>query len=164
MVLAPQIIYLLSGYGYEGAILPMRIIMPAVLSVAIAQVLAIQVLIPMKKDIVLLRASVIGAFVALVLNLIIVVRFESIGSAVVLVVSETVVTMFYLIYAIRHNLIHFPLRYFFQSVICALPSVMICILCKNLINNNIMTIIVALFAGGGCWIMLLYLGRLYKEL
>ena len=31
MVLAPQIIYLLSGYGYEGAILPMRIIMPAVL-------------------------------------------------------------------------------------------------------------------------------------
>ena len=67
-VLAPQIIYLLSGYGYEGAILPMRIIMPAVLSVAIAQVLAIQVLIPMKKDIVLLRASVIGAFVALVSN------------------------------------------------------------------------------------------------
>lgn len=164
MVLAPQIIYLLSGYGYEGAILPMRIIMPAVLSVAIAQVLAIQVLIPMKKDIVLLRASVIGAFVALVLNLIIVVRFESIGSAVVLVVSETVVTMFYLIYAIRHNLIHFPLRYFFQSVICALPSVMICILCKNLINNNIVTIIVALLAGGGCWIMLLYLGRMYKDL
>ena len=39
IILAPQIIYILSGPGYEGAILPMRIIMPAALFVGIAQVL-----------------------------------------------------------------------------------------------------------------------------
>ena len=69
MILAPQIIYVLSGPGYEGAILPMRIIMPAAFVVGIAQVLAIQVLMPMKKDRVLLRASIIGAAVSVLINL-----------------------------------------------------------------------------------------------
>lgn len=49
-ILAPQIIFILSGNGYEGAILPMRIIMPAILFVGVAQVLAIQILMPMKAD------------------------------------------------------------------------------------------------------------------
>ena len=50
MVMAPQIIFLLSGEGYEGAILPMRIIMPATLLVCISFVVVMQILIPMKKD------------------------------------------------------------------------------------------------------------------
>ena len=58
MILAPQIIYILSGPGYEGAILPMRIIMPAAFAVGMAQVLAIQVLMPMKKDKVLLLSLI----------------------------------------------------------------------------------------------------------
>lgn len=49
VLLAPKIIYMLSGSGYEGAILPMRIIMPTVLFVGVSQVLAVQVLLPMKK-------------------------------------------------------------------------------------------------------------------
>ena len=49
MILAPQIIYILSGPEYEGAVFPMRIIMPAAFAVGMAQVLAIQILMPMKK-------------------------------------------------------------------------------------------------------------------
>lgn len=37
IALAPQMIFILAGAGYEGAILPMRIIMPAILFVGIAQ-------------------------------------------------------------------------------------------------------------------------------
>ena len=44
MIMAPQIVYILSGPGYEGAILPMRIIMPAAFAVGVAQVLAIHTL------------------------------------------------------------------------------------------------------------------------
>ncbi len=64
IILAPQIIHLLAGPGYEGAILPMRLIMPAVLPVGIAQVLAIQVLMPMKRDRAPLTASILGAAVS----------------------------------------------------------------------------------------------------
>ena len=49
VIMSPQIIHVICGPGYEGAVLPMRIIMPAVLSVGTAQVLAIQVLMPKKN-------------------------------------------------------------------------------------------------------------------
>ena len=64
-------------------ILPMRIIMPVAFAVGVAQVLAIQVLMPMKKDKVLLVASIIGAVVSLLINLLVVPYIESVGSAVV---------------------------------------------------------------------------------
>ena len=83
MIMAPQIVYILSGPGYEGAILPMRIIMPAAFAVGVAQVLAIQVLMPMKKDKVLLVASIIGAVVSLLINLLVVPYIESLPSVVV---------------------------------------------------------------------------------
>lgn len=69
IILAPQLVYVLSGEGYEGAVMPMQIIMPGVLFVGIAQILAIQILTPMKKDKILLIASIIGASIALILNL-----------------------------------------------------------------------------------------------
>lgn len=70
IIFTPFIIYLVAGHGYEGAIIPMRIIMPAVLFVCIAQVIALQILVPFKKDKVLLVASIAGASLALIFNFI----------------------------------------------------------------------------------------------
>ena len=50
IALAPQMIFILAGGGYEGAILPMRIIMPAVLFVGDCPGVGYSGLIPMKKD------------------------------------------------------------------------------------------------------------------
>lgn len=99
IILAPQIIHLLAGPGYEGAILPMRLIMPAVLPVGIAQVLAIQVLMPMKRDRALLTASILGAAVSLAINIALVPRMQSIGTALVLLGAETTVTIAYVTYS-----------------------------------------------------------------
>lgn len=98
IIFAPEIIQLLSGTGYEGAVLPMRIIMPAVLFVGIAQVSAVQVLIPLKRDSILLFASIIGAALSLAINLILVTKLQSVGSAIVLLSSECAVTLVYMIY------------------------------------------------------------------
>ena len=98
IIFAPEIIQLLSGTGYEGAVFPMRIIMPAVLFVGIAQVLAVQVLIPLKRDRILLFASIIGAAFSLAINLILVTELQSVGSAIVLLSSECAVTLVYMIY------------------------------------------------------------------
>ena len=98
IVLAPQLIYVISGNGYQGAIIPMRIIMPAILMVGIAQVLAVQILMPLKKDKILFFASLTGAIVSLAVNITIVYKLGSIGSAIVLLSCETVVTSFYIIF------------------------------------------------------------------
>lgn len=144
VILAPQIIYLLSGEGYEGAITPMRIIMPAALFVGISQILAIQILAPMKKDRTLFLASVIGAGVSIFINITVVPHLQSVGSAVVLLCSEMAVTTTYVIYVFRNSLASIPFDSIWRNVLFALPAAGICLLCQGLIENPFVLIAVAL--------------------
>jgi O-antigen/teichoic acid export membrane protein len=80
---APEIIRIVAGEGYEGSIMPMRIVMPLMLICGYEQILVLQILSPMKKDTAILRNSVIGASVALLSNIILVPLFASSGTAVV---------------------------------------------------------------------------------
>lgn len=151
MILTPQIIYILSGPGYEGAILPMRIIMPAAFVVGMAQVLAIQVLMPMKKDKVLLMASIIGAVVSLLINLLVVPSVASVGSAIVLVCSEAVVTGTYVVYVLSKGLAWIPIKVIGKSVSYSLPCTVVCLGCGRWIENELVGIGCAVILGGMAW-------------
>lgn len=154
MIMAPQIVYILSGPGYEGAILPMRIIMPAAFAVGVAQVLAIQVLMPMKKDKVLLVASIIGAVVSLLINLLVVPHMKSMGSAVVLLCSEVVVTGTYMWYVLFKDLAVIPIKLTGRSVLYSLPSIVVCWECGRWINNEFVGVVGAVISAGGIWGMI----------
>lgn len=150
-VMAPQIIYTLSGSGYEGAILPMRIIMPAILFVGIAQVLAVQVLMPMHKDRVLFIASLFGATLSLLINLILVPHWYSIGSAIVLLCSEFVVTIVYLIYVLRVKLFDIRWKTIWINFVYSLPIVLICFICKTFVVNNYISVVLSIIFSLLCW-------------
>lgn len=154
MALAPQIIYVLSGSGYEGAILPMRIIMPAALFVGIAQVLAVQVITPMKRDKVLLFASILGATVSLLINIFIVPHLHSIGSAIVLLVAECTVTSTYIVYVMHGKFVRLQPKVLIESLFCALPSMVICLLCNLYINNNYLSLLVGISLAILSWLIM----------
>ena len=90
---APTIINVIAGPGYEGAVLPLRIIAPLVLIIGLEQILITQSLMPMGKDKAVLINSIIGAFVGLSANFLLVPRLASVGSAVVWLVSEATVML-----------------------------------------------------------------------
>ncbi len=90
---APQIIYLIAGPGYEGAVLPLRIIAPLVLIIGLEQILITQSLMPIGKDKAVLINSIIGAFVGLSANLLFVPQLASVGSALVWLMSEVTVML-----------------------------------------------------------------------
>lgn len=154
IILSPQIIYILSGVGYEGAILPMQIIMPAALAVGIAQVLALQILIPLKKERLLLLASIIGGICSLIINISIVPSLKSIGSSLVLLCSEIIVTSIYLIFCLYKQKISIPIDIFFKSLFYSIPSIIICYLCVKWNNNPFICVFLSIFIGGGCWAIL----------
>lgn len=154
IILAPQIIYVLSGNGYEGAILPMQIIMPAVLFVGIAQVLAIQVLLPMKKDKVVLIASIIGAFVALVTNLMITPILLSVGTSIVLLCSEFVVTASYIAYFLHQKIASIPYRKLINSFLCSLPCAIICWGCSHFVYNDFLVLLLSFLLSGLCFLLI----------
>lgn len=142
MILTPEIIYVISGQGYEGAIIPMRIIMPAALFVGIAQVLALQILAPMKKDKMLFIASIVGAVISIIINITLVPYFGSTGSAIVLLSSEMAVTTTYIIYILRHRIMPIPFDSIWKNCLLTLPTAMICLLCQHFIENQFVLLIV----------------------
>lgn len=123
-----DIIVLLSGYGYDSSVLPMRIIMPALILVWIAQVLAFQSLIPLRKDNVLLIASLLGGVLAILLNVLITPTLRATGTAITLLSCEFVVTTFYIWYIKKSGVVRFPdFSEWLKWLLYALPYIVICL-------------------------------------
>lgn len=161
IILAPEIIFVLSGPGYDGAILPMRIIMPAILLVGIAQVLAIQILMPLKKDSVLLRTSIIGAAISVVINLIFVRYLESVGSAIVLLCSEFAVTFSYILYIRFNTEYRFNWHLLLHSILLSVPPAVICVILPRYIENIYISLAVTCCFAAIVWGILTLLSRTY---
>lgn len=143
-IFAPQIILVLAGAGYEGAVVPMQIIMPTICLVAISQVMTLQVLMPMKKERILLIISIIGAAVSLIANALIVKQLHSIGSAIVLLVAEVVVTLLCAIAIRRDCGIRLPISLFCRELALSLPSAAIALIASRSIDSPF----IALAVGG----------------
>lgn len=90
-------IYLLSGPEYAGAVLPMQIAMPVLLFVGISNILGIQILVPMGRELSVLWSIVAGAVVDLVLNALLIPRFGAAGAATANMVAEGAVMVVQLV-------------------------------------------------------------------
>lgn len=159
LVMTPQIVYVLAGPGYEGAVLPMRIIMPAVLLVGIAQVLAIQILMPLQKEKVLLAASVVGAVVGVSVNLLTVNSLQCIGSSIVLLCSEFVVTMVYIVYIYRNSIVNLPWGEIGKNLVASVPSALVAVVCAEMIENPYLCVAVAVVCAVVVWVVTMMLFR-----
>lgn len=126
-VLSPEIIGLMSGTGYEGAILPMRIISPVLLLSAMAQIWVIQVLMPLRKDRVVLVSSFLGAVVGILANILLVGRLGAVGSALVLLISEIAGNLYSFVYAVRKGYLKFPVRSFLVFLLGSVTYVLCCL-------------------------------------
>ena len=143
ITLAPQIIKILSGPGYEGAVLPMQIIMSLTLVVGIAQILSSQILIPMQKDKLILFASIIGASIGLLANLLLVKQYGSIGTAIVLLTSEVSVTIYYIYIISKNQILVFPWKIFGYHFFYSLPYLAICYFTQLYLERPILILIIA---------------------
>lgn len=148
IILAPQIVYIVSGEGYEGAITPLRIITPLCFIVGYEQILIIQAMMPLKMDGAILFNSIIGAVLGVVLNIMIIPNLASIGSAIVWCTCETIVLLFSQIAINKSIQLSFPLEKLLGKVVIYIPlALCLHIICNNLHNIYYEFIISVLFVG-----------------
>lgn len=136
VILASPLISLLSGNGYEGAVVPMRIIMPVVMISGLAQIWVIQVLMPLKEDKIILYGAIVGAAVGVALNFLLTGKLGAVGSALVLLLSELAGNSVTLIYALRRKLFSFPLRNLLRHTVASIPYAVICLASLFLFDNS----------------------------
>lgn len=147
-VYAPQIIRLLSGSGFEGSIVPMRIVMPLMLIIGYEQILIIQMLTPMRKDTIILINSCFGAGIALILNLTIVPKLASIGSSIVWVCSEIAVLTSAQYFVIKFCGYTFPFMKIAKKLLWYFPAFAICMVMNYFIKNWFISFLSGVFFTG----------------
>lgn len=132
---ASDIIRIIAGDGYKGAVAPMMIIMPLIIIVSIEQILIIQILTPLKKDKEMMICTICGAVCGIILNLLLVPYMQCIGAAICWLASELIV-MSCAIYFIRQKTpITIPFNLLRGRVVPFLiTSIFSCILCITLSN------------------------------
>lgn len=101
---AKECILVLSGEAFLPAEMSMRIIMPTVLLIGLTNVIGIQTLVPLGKEMVVLWSEIAGAVVDLILNMILIPRYQADGAAVGTLVAEVVVL------AVQYAALHQELR------------------------------------------------------
>ena len=147
-VYAPTIIQIVAGSGYEGSILPMRILIPLVLIVGYEQIIIVQMLMPMGKDFPVLINSGLGAAVAIVLNLSLVHYLGSFGSSLVCFASELVVAFSAQHFVNKYAGYSFPFGKITKALLLYIPGFLACFCINHFILSTILSMIVsALFLG-----------------
>ena len=81
----------MSGSAYGGSVIPMQIIMPTLLLIGITNILGIQILVPLGKEIIVLYSEIGGALTDLILNAVLIPRLSSSGAAIGTLAAEAVV-------------------------------------------------------------------------
>lgn len=143
MIYAPEIVAIIAGSGYEKAITPMRIVMPLMFIIGYEQILIIQTLMPLGRDKDIIINSIIGASVGLLLNLLLVDRFGSIGTSIVWVVSEATVLITAQYFCNKRVGINFPLGILVKAILYYIPLLVFLYFVHSIIINPLLSIIIS---------------------
>ena len=145
-VFSREIIELFAGEGYQGAILPLRIVIILIFVIGYEQILIILMLTPLKKDKAILLNSILGAVVGIALNILLVSRYGSIGSSFVWVFSEIAVLISAQYFIFKYVNFKFPYKLVIRNLIYYIPFGVLCYILQE--NEEVHSYVILLL--GGC--------------
>ena len=143
MFFAPQVINIIAGAGYEGSILPMRIVMPLMIIIGTEEILIIQLLMPLNKDKAIFINSLIGAVIGISLAVILVKNLHSVGSSIVWVCSEFSILVSASYFVKKYIGIHVPYKMIVLKFLYAIPYILICYGVISFFNSSIIMLLIA---------------------
>lgn len=136
VIMAREVVLLVSGPGYGGAVVPMMIVMPLILIIGMEQILVIQGLMPLKEDKTVMRNSLAGATVSILLNILLVSRWQSIGSSIAWLCSETTILLLSQLAISKAISTGFPFAKLTKNIIAFIPLAIILYLLNSLIRYD----------------------------
>ena len=145
-LLAPEFIFVFSGSKFLSATLSMQILSLLPILIGLGHFLSFQILIPFGKNKELFYAMLAGVFVCLISNLILVPYLREKGASIANVITELIVTVLYLYFIRKFFKVNFNLKLIFQSVISAVPFILIIFLFRNSLIGPIYVLVFSVLA------------------
>jgi len=135
-LLAPELISLFAGPGYEASVICVQVMSPVVLITAMAQIFGPQILIPFSRDKQNIISVSIGACLSLLANLILIPLFNELGASISTVVVELIVALITLFYALRVINMHINTRELVIRILLIFPFFLIALICRNFFSSD----------------------------
>lgn len=142
-VMAPEIVRIIAGVGFERAVLPFQIVLIQILLVGISQILENQILLSMKKFKEVLICTSMSTALSLIILLVYVPRYAEVATAYAVAIPHVVEAILLYYYARRTLDFRFPGKDFLMSALLSIPIVLICLVAKEVAPNYIVSLIVA---------------------
>lgn len=161
LILAPEFIVVFSGNKFYAAIISMQILSVLPLLIGFGYFFAFQILVPFGKNKEMFLSVVIGMFVGVVLNFILVPSLKEVGTAIANVISEIVVTFMYFYFVKRQYRFHFQWVLFFKAFVCTLPFLPIVLFNRTLEINIILSLFISITTCAAMYFLIQYF--LFKD-
>lgn len=163
MAVAKEFVPIFYGEGYEKCISLFQLLLPSGIFIAFANVIRTQYLIPNQKDRVYVISVIMGAIINLIINIILIPRYASIGAAIGTLCAEAAVCA-YQCYTVRKELN--MKSYIVNSIPYLLAGILMYIVLINLtfsINSYLFILMLKVCIGCIVYVLLfLILNKLLK--
>lgn len=157
--LAPEIIRLLAGAGYERAVLPFQIVLWQVLFVGLAQILENQILLSLKKFKEVLACTAICTTLSVFILLFFTRRYAEVASAYAVAIPHFQEAFLLYYYAQKAIPMDFPVKRYVVTTLVCLPMVGMCYASRlfltdyRLILGVCLTISAIYYLTVMCWVV-----------
>ena len=148
LLLAPDIVEVIAGPEFGGAVVPTMIVAPLIFIIGYEQILVPQTLMPLGKDKLLLRNSLIGAIAGVVLNVALVPVFHAVGSSLVWIITECVILILCQIAVRREIGLDFPFRETGKNILLYVPLALLMAACRLIPGISLFRVVVAMAVAG----------------
>ncbi|MBP3710645.1 MAG: polysaccharide biosynthesis C-terminal domain-containing protein [Treponema sp.] len=160
-LLANPLVLLFSGANYAPAIVPMKIMTPVIIMIAIASFTGTQLLPALGKEKISLYSYIIGATVNSTFNFIFIPKLGAAGAGIATVIAESLVTFTQTIYCFKmfnsKSLVHTILRNMAHAIIGTV-IMSLCVLCILFFTTNtILQIALSIITGITVYAIFLHL-------
>lgn len=142
-LLAPEIIRLIAGPGYERAVLPFQIIILQILFAGIAQILENQILLSFKKFKEVLVCTSLSTAVAVIILMVFIPLYGEVASAYAVAIPHLIEVVILYYYARKSIAIKYPISDFLKTLIASVPIIAICIIAKYIVSNYFWILIIS---------------------
>lgn len=157
MLFAREGVLFLSGEAFEGAILPMMIIMPTLFFIGLTNIMGIQMLVPMGREDAVMISTFVGAIVDLILNAIAIPILGASGAAIGTLVAEFVVLIVQLIYLRKDVAFLYTGQSYLKLLIALIAAFIAGCAVKLLISGIFIKLVISAILFFGVYALILYI-------
>lgn len=159
MIFAKNTIFFLSGESYSESVMPMIFIMPTLVFIGLTSVTGLQILIPTKREKIILYTAIIAAVLDIVINACLIPSMKATGAAIGTLIAEFV-TLVIQFFVLRHNIIpmlkNMRIGLVFIAIVLA-TAVSLWVPC--LAVGNLIALLIGAFLFFGVYMIVLIIGK-----